>query len=377
MPACPIPPVTMRSRVGEPDPAMATRPTDVSFIVVRATGTPFERGRTIGRELGDEIVKSLGVVDRYLATHGIDEPALDRMLAPYIAASESALPHLVEQLQGMAAGADQPFARIMAANAFEELYGQIELGVGTLAALERCTDIVLDGADGPLLGHTEQWYAGDEGAVGIVIDLPDDGPAVLAPVVAGTLPLVGINEHGVAVGAMSLSARDERIGIPRALIARDVLDARDAGDAVARATRSGRAGGYSYQLAFPDEPAQVVETTGTRDAAFAAEVHTNHALDASVADVTFPPSPGSLGRYERATSLSTTVDRSMAGLVSIMADHEAEPQAICVHPDPADGDEGSTILFAMVAEPARRALTIASGHACTGSFETFRIDDLR
>jgi hypothetical protein len=31
----------------------------------------------------------------------------------------------------------------------------------------------------------------------------------------------------------------------------------------------------------------------------------------------------------------------------------------------------------MVAEPARRSLTIASGHACTGGFETFSLDDLR
>jgi hypothetical protein len=40
-------------------------------------------------------------------------------------------------------------------------------------------------------------------------------------------------------------------------------------------------------------------------------------------------------------------------------------------------DEGSTILFAMVADPARRSLTIASGHACTGAFETFGLDDFR
>jgi isopenicillin-N N-acyltransferase-like protein len=287
------------------------------------------------------------------------------------------MPQLVEQLRGVADGADQPFAKIMAANSFEEVYGQIELRTGTLAPLERCTDVVLDTPDGPLLGHTEQWYAGDEGAVGIVIDVPDDGPAVLAPVVAGTLPLVGINEHGVAVGAMSLSARDERIGIPRALIARDVLDSRNATDAAARATRPGRAGGYSYQLAFPSEAARVVETTGTRDAVFAANVHTNHAFDSGVGDVTFPPSPGSLSRYARAKALAATVDRSQGGLVSILADHEATPQSICVHPEPADGDEGSTILFAMVADPRGRSLTIASGHACTGSFETFVLDDLR
>jgi isopenicillin-N N-acyltransferase-like protein len=349
----------------------------MGFVVIRARGTPFERGRAIGRGLGQEIHASLAFVDRYLTAHGVDADGLDRILAPYVAASEAALPHLVEQIRAIADGADQPFAKVMAANAFEEIYGQVELGIGRLAPLERCTDVVLRTADGPILGHTEQWYAGDDGAVGIVIDIPDDGPAVLAPVVAGTLPLVGINEYGVAVGAMSLTARDERVGIPRALIARDVLDARDAADATARATRAGRAGGYSYQLAFPSEAALVIETTGTRQAVFDGHAHTNHALRDQVAEITFPPSPGSLGRYARAVALRDQVEPTRAGLVSILADHEAKPQSICVHPDPADGDEGSTILFAMVAEPARCALTIASGHACTGTFETFHLDDFR
>ncbi len=349
----------------------------MGLIVVRATGTPFERGRAIGRALGAEIHASLAFVERYLARHGIDPPTLDRLLAPYVHASEVALPHLVEQLRGVADGADQPFALVMAANAFEELYGQIELGKDTATALERCTDVVVDGVDGPLLGHTEQWYAGDEGAVGIVIDVPDNGPVVLAPVVAGTLPLVGLNEHGVAVGAMSLSAHDEGIGIPRALVARDVLDARDPADASARATRPGRAGGYSYQLAFAGASTMAVETTGTRDAVVDTRVHTNHAIDPGVAEVTFPASAGSLGRYARATELVEGAEPTLAGVIAILADHAADPQSICVHPDPAEGDEGATVLFAMVVEPRRRALTIASGHACTGSFETFLLDELR
>ena len=345
--------------------------------VVRATGTPFERGRAIGRGFGEEIRASLGFVSRYLEAHGVGLGSLDDVLEPYVTASEAAVPHLVEQIRGMGDGAEQPFPLLMAANAFEEIYGQVELGTGALRSLERCTDVVIEGPDGPLLGHTEQWYAGDEGAVGIVVDVPEDGPAVLAPVVAGTLPLVVINELGVAVGAMSLSARDETLGIPRTLVARDVLDARDAGDATARATRPGRAGGYSFQFAFPFGEALVAETTASRQAVMTTNVHTNHALDPSVAEVTFPASPGSLSRYARAAALVGTVEPTTAGVISILADHEAEPQSICVHPDPAEGDEGSTILFAMVAEPARRSLTIAAGHACTGSFETFSLDDLR
>ena len=98
---------------------------------------------------------------------------------------------------------------------------------------------------------------------------------------------------------MSLSARDERIDIPRALVARDILDGSrvDAADATARATRPGRAVGYACRLAFPDGEGRVVETTATRDALMAANVHTNHALDPSVAEVTFPAALGGLGRY--------------------------------------------------------------------------------
>ncbi len=63
----------------------------------------------------------------------------------------------------------------------------------------------------------------------------------------------------------------------------------------------------------------------------------------------------------------------LAVVIGILADHDGAPESICAHPDPADGDEASTILFAMVAEPAQRTLTIASGHACTGTFETFQV----
>ena len=75
-----------------------------------------------------------------------------------------------------------------------------------------------------------------------------------------------------------------------------------------------------------------METTATRDAVMAANVHTNHALDPSVAEVTFPAAPGSLGRYERAASLVETAEPTVAGVIAILADHEAQPQSIYVHP---------------------------------------------
>ena len=149
--------------------------------LVVARGTPYERGATIGRAMAASAARSVAFNRRYIEARGLDHEALDAILTPYIDASREALPHLVEQIRGMADGAGLPFRDVFLANAFEEVYGILELGTASPVALERCTDVVLRAPGRTLLGHTEQWYAGDEGTPIVVLDVPDDGPAMLAP----------------------------------------------------------------------------------------------------------------------------------------------------------------------------------------------------
>jgi isopenicillin-N N-acyltransferase like protein len=326
----------------------------------------------MGEAFADAVGRSVAFNRRYLASHGVSHDALEQILAPYLDASSRAVPHLVDQIRGMAQGAGQPFADLFFANTFEEVYGIVELATPSPVPLERCTDVVLRGADRSLLGHNEQWYAGDDGTVGLVLDVSDDGPAVLAPVVAGTLPLVGMNEHGAAFGTMSLSATDEQPGVPRALIARSLLEASDRHEAFRLAAPDRRAGGYSYLCGFPGGDVCVIETTATTAALLEVAVHTNHALDPAVAATTCAPSAGSRSRLLRAQELAPTTDASVEGLAALLADHggiDSDGQDICVHPDPALGDEGSTILFSMICEPETRSMWLASGHPCTAPFE--------
>ena len=205
----------------------------------------------------------------------------------------------------------------------------------------------------------------------MVLDIPDDGPALLAPVVAGTLPLVGINEHGAAFGTMSLSATDERVGVPRALVARGVLDARDRDDAFARATRAGRAGGYSYLAPSPAVDAFVIESTATTAAVLEITAHTNHALDPAVAAVACEPSAGSR-RGSRGLARWPAAAPTVEGMRGPRRPRRRGPGHL--RPSrPAEGDEGSTILFAMICEPETRSMWVAPGHPCTGPFERFAV----
>src|SRR5205823_3400138 len=111
-----------------------------------------------------------------------------------------------------------PRDEVFAVNALEELEQP--------AAVERCSTFAAFGDGCTLLGHNEMWFEGDQANGAVVIELPAEGPAVASPTLACCLPAVGMNAHRTARGIDSLAARDDRVGVPRVLVSRHVLDAR-------------------------------------------------------------------------------------------------------------------------------------------------------
>jgi len=344
--------------------------------VIRSRGTPFERGHTVGAALRDEIERSVAFTMAWAADLGADRTRVEELLSPYDEVSTRVVPDLMELLEGMAEGSGVDPVALRATNAFEELYAVLDpAAMG--APVERCTDALLRGPDGPLLVHQEQWYAADADSIAIVIDEPDDGVAVVSPVVASGVPLVGMNATGTSLGAMSLTATDERPGVPRMFVARKALDARDRDEAWATVTTPERAGGYTYCYAFPEGETAVFETTGTTAADLHETTHSNHALDGTVAAVCPAGSEGSRSRLARMRELTAgRAEWTVPDACSLLGDHGAEGQDICVHPDPLEGPESSAIMFGMVADVANRTLWVAPGNPCTNAFEPYALDDL-
>ena len=300
-----------------------------------------------------------------------------------------AVPGLVAHLEGLAEGSGLRFIDVFAVNAFEELYAVLELSVpppagvtiapaAPPAPVERCTDFLVHTPGGPILAHNEQWYAGDDGGIVVLVERPDSDAevATVAPVAEGSLPLVGMNARGGALGLMSLSGADERVGVPRALLGRDGIGATDRADAVRRATRPNRAGGYTYAYAFRGGDSFMLEVTATRE-------------DWSTGGACQPrarprggrgrggPSDGSLSRQARAGALMAgDPPRTAQDLMRMLGDHGAEGQDICVHPEPADGEEGSAIQFAVVCDVEAGVMWLAPGQPCSTPFQELRLDDL-
>ena len=79
--------------------------------------------------------------------------------------------------------------------------------------------------------------------------------------------------------------------------------------------------------------------------------HTNHYQDPDLAAIGPAPSEGSRSRLERIDQLLIERDpQTVEQVMAIMRDHESSPQAICLHPDPAEGEDASAVMFSMVAE---------------------------
>jgi hypothetical protein len=359
--------------------------------VVRAHGDGFTRGTIIGKELTDLIQASIAFYHRYLERRGVSSVQLQELLTPYLVAAETAYPETIAVLKGMSIGAMVPILELFAVNSFEELEPLLESPDGELMFLqrkegyvrppviERCSSLTVRLPGTTLIAHNEHWLAGDLDNVAVIVDVPDGGRVpVASPTVVACVPAVGLNAHGGGQGIGSLAAIDDGVGVPRVLLSRSSLEARNRADAIARSSMPGRAGGYGHVYAFPDD-AFIVETTGREHVVLDhAGPHTNHYLDEGLARLAPPPSEGSRARLDRLREL--LVERAPTtpeDLMDIMRDHASSPQSICLHPDPEEGDEASAVMFSMISDVGARRMWVTAGNPCESEFAEIDLPELR
>lgn len=345
----------------------------------------------VGQELRDLLNTSIDFYHRYLHKRGVSSAELTELLTPYLSAAETAYPDFMDTLKGMSAGATVPVLELFAVNAFEELEPLLESPEGELLFLQRkegytaspvpageaavrrehCSSFTVVVPGTTILAHNEHWLAGDLGNVALVVDLPEDDVPIVSPTIVACLPAVGVNGHGGAQGIGSLMASDDGPGVPRVLVSRSSLSARDRSDAITRAGMPLRAGGYGHVFGFRGGEAFTIETTATREAVHEGPgAHTNHYRDPELARLAPAPSEGSTARLERLEYLlAERAPTDVAGVMDILQDHGSAPQAICLHPEPDEGEEASAVLFSMVADLEAGRMWVAPGNPCETPFE--------
>jgi len=289
-------------------------------------------------------------------------------------------PNYVEELKGIAEGANVPFDDLSILNAMEAV-------TSDALHLDRCTSMAVNGdrtANGHVLAaHNEDWIPADEPDVYLVHAIPDKEPPYLAMNYGGLLCNIGFNAYGIAQMCDSVYPTDSRIGVPRTFVSRAVLSAKSPGEAIAHMLSPRRAAGYNHVLVHECGELYSVEVSARRFAIKYGEdgyiAHTNNYLSENMKAVEDDPEDlvNSRVRYFRTLGQVKRNSRhTIETLQAIQKDHVNYPDSICNHSivERPPLDDGKTIN-ALVINLTTREIHVAWGNPCVNPYHTFQLGE--
>lgn len=348
--------------------------------IIRVGGSHYDIGYQIGQMCKEQVHSSVENARRLLQSAYNDLElsweGAKIQARKYLPFAQERYPQYIDELTGMAEGANISFEEIAVVNAMEAV---------TVDALHltKCTSLAVNDdrtSDGHVLvAHNEDWVPEDEPGVYIVHASPDDEPSWLAMTYGALLPNVGFNSAGIAQLCDTVYPSDSRIGIPRVIVSRAVLGARTMAEAIRYVLIPQRAAGYNHMLIDENGEMYSVEVSARKFALLYGQdgfiVHTNHYLDPKMQAIEVEPDEliGTRLRYFRATRLIKRVQQhTIKTLEMIQRDHLNYPNSICNHYtediDPLDREK---TINAMIIDLTARAMHISWGNPCANNYHTY------
>jgi isopenicillin-N N-acyltransferase-like protein len=351
--------------------------------MIEVTGTHIEMGRQIGEARREQVHHSIEnarvMIAQSYAALELTWDGAKIQARKYLPFAEERYSQYVDELRGIAEGANVSFDDLVVLNAMEAV---------TMDALHltRCTSFAVNEtrtADGHVLAaHNEDWVPEDENDIYVVSASPKDEPPFLAMTYGGLLPNVGFNAYGIAQLIDSVYPNDSRIGIPRLVVARAVLSSRRISGALGRTLVPHRAAGYNHLIVHESGEMYSVEVSARRFEILHGTdgyiVHTNHYLSPIMKEIEKDPEEllSSRVRYFRANRLlRENSAHTIKTLQAIQKDHVNLPNSICNHniagTDPLDRE--STIA-SLVIDLTAREMHIAWGNPCQNAYHTYHLN---
>ena len=106
------------------------------FPFVSVSGTPEARGRAYGQQAADRVRKSAAMYGQTLVDLGYDAMARTQLITSFAREIENFAPHYLEEMRGIAAGANVPFEDIVMVNARTEVIAKARAEKKKAAELE-------------------------------------------------------------------------------------------------------------------------------------------------------------------------------------------------------------------------------------------------
>ena len=364
------------------------------FPLIEISGPPRERGRQYGQKAAGRIKKGTTHYFAQLKELSLDAKGIAALVRDYLPVIEAFEPSYIEEMRGIAEGADIPFEDVVLLNARTEIIKladpAIRARLKTPEDPDGCTGVVVmpQAAGNGRLIHAQNWDWKRECAeTAVVLKVRyDDGPDLMTFTEAGALGRCGFNSVGIAITANYLeSDRDYRqVGVPLALIRRKVLEnehlalamrtvyctKKSAANNMIVSHREGVA--IDFECA-PDETFQVHPQNGLL-------VHANHFVSpvalGKLKDTGIFNTPDSLYRDIRVRDLlqphigSITFDT----VKNALFDEFAYPWSVCRPPRRNLSNNLSASVAMILMEPASGLMQAAPLPALNREFTEYRLE---
>ena len=333
--------------------------------LIEVAGSPHDRGVQYGRQAAPEIARSVGHYGAQAEALGLDRQRLAQMVRDYLPVLERFDHRQIEEMRGIATGAEVSFEQIVLVNARTELV-QFALRPAPFQPIkpDGCTGVVVrpEATRDKQLIHAHNWDWKYESAESCVIlrIRSEDGPDILTFTEAGALARFGFNARGICITANGLDCdRDyRRAGVPLALIRRKMLEQSHLALALRTGYCTPKSGSnnmiishapsglvYDFECA-PDETFMVEPRNGVL-------VHANHWLSpvalTKLQECGMADAPSTFYRELRTReALATRVgDLTIDDVMEVMLDDFETPWSICYPPRASSPSDPS--IYATVA----------------------------
>lgn len=357
------------------------------FPVFELSGTPFEIGLAHGRLAREQIQVSLDCYrEMFQVFSGISWDEAREYAAGFQDSIEVYDPEIMEELRGVAKGAQKDLEDILALNTRSEIVlqgAQVCDGCTSAAFMENITK---DREN--WLGQNWDWKLRQRGALVVLKIHQKNKPDLLLFTEAGIIGKFGLNSEGVGV-CLNALASDQRVKgttVPLHVVLRGILNSPTLSDAIQNTGRMNLACCANFQTASAQGQAIAIEAgPGDFDVLYGEEgflVHTNHFLSPrfyQIHDTGKMSFPDTFLRYGRMRQMIrealTTEERlSVETIQNFFRDHKGYPDSICRHEDERE-PEGKRMgtVFSILMNLSRREMYLTSGNPCETSYELYRL----
>ncbi|MHC5064232.1 MAG: C45 family autoproteolytic acyltransferase/hydrolase [Planctomycetota bacterium] len=258
---------------------------DREVRVLEVSGTPYERGLAHGRAMKSEIHEILGDFKADLEkTYKVEaETFIERFLkdTDFMPAIDKWTPGLLDEVRGIAEGADMPFDEVYTFQLADEIWS-----MGNWAMREKCTAIAVDRrGDQPTMVAQNMDIPGFYQKFPMLLKVRrEEGPDTMVLTCPGLIGVNGMNSAAVAVCCNTLlQLRPSRTGLPCLFVVRGVLEREDLASAESWLKEIPHAVGQNYTIGDPSG-AKAFECSAGDKVRFLPDpeadftYHTNHPL---------------------------------------------------------------------------------------------------